>query len=138
MKIVYLTRKELLEIHTKVVKETNSRDDNFPVIFEGNLDYCVEAPQEEFFGEEIHKTIHEKAATIICKIDKLHPFLDGNKRTGFAACDVFLRMNGFMMKVERGTAIETSLKIAQCLMDIDETSDFIKNNSRANNAAEFE
>jgi death-on-curing protein len=23
-----------------------------------------------------------------------HPFLDGNKRVAFAACDVFLRLNG--------------------------------------------
>ncbi len=35
---------------------------------------------------EIHRTILH---SIICN----HPFADGNKRTGFSAMDVFLRLN---------------------------------------------
>ena len=29
-----------------------------------------------------------------------HPFVDGNKRTAFASCDVFLRINGAHINVE--------------------------------------
>jgi death-on-curing protein len=29
-----------------------------------------------------------------------HPFVDGNKRVAFFATDIFLRLNGFKLKVE--------------------------------------
>jgi len=29
-----------------------------------------------------------------------HPFVDGNKRVAFAACDVFLRINGWRLEAE--------------------------------------
>jgi death-on-curing protein len=118
MKPVYLTREELLKIHRKVL--TDCEEDT--ILTEGNLDYCVEVSKQEFFGEEIYKTIPEKAAAILCSIDKRHPFLHANKRAGFQACDVFLRMNGFQIEMQIDEAVDVSKKIAQCLMDIDQTS----------------
>lgn len=122
MKTVYLSREEILAIHKKVL----SVDEDATILTEGNLDYCIEVSKQEFFGEEIHKTIPEKAAAIICSIDKRHPFLHANKRAGFQTCDVFLRMNGFKIEIKKDEAIEISIKIAQCLMDIDQTSIFLK------------
>lgn len=121
MKPVYLTREELLKIHTKVLTEF----EDGTILTEGNLDYCVEAPKQEYFGEEIYKTIPEKAAAIVCSIDKRHPFLHANKRAGFQACDVFLRMNGFLIEMEKDEAVAISKRIAQCQMDVDQTSLFL-------------
>ena len=122
MKPVYLTREELLKIHRKVL--TDCEEDT--ILIEGNVDYCVEVSKQEFFGEEIYKTIPEKAAAILCSIDKRHPFLHANKRAGFQACDVFLRMNGFQIEMQINEAVDVSKKIAQCLMDIDQTSLLLK------------
>ena len=122
MKPVYLTREELLAIHMKVL----SQNEDDTILTEGNLDYCVEVSKQEFFGEEIHKTISEKAAALICSIDKRHPFLHANKRAGFQACDVFLRMNGFFIEMKKDEAIDISIKIARCILDIDQTSLFLK------------
>lgn len=33
-----------------------------------------------------------------------HPFVDGNKRVAFFATDVFLRLNGYKIKVEAKSA----------------------------------
>ena len=122
MKPVYLSRDELLTIHRNVL----SKEEDGTILTTGNLDYCLEAPRQEFFGEEIHKTIPEKAAALLCCIDKRHPFLHANKRCGFQACDVFLRLNGFRIEIKKADAIDFSLKIAQCLMDIDQTAIFLK------------
>lgn len=127
MKIIYLTREDVLTIHKKVVKK--SREDN-TILLEGNLDLCVDAPKLEVFGQEIHRTIYEKAAVLISSIQKLHPFLHGNKRTGFEACDVFLRMNGYILSVKKDEAIFASLKIAVCSMDLAQTSHFLKSRTK--------
>jgi death-on-curing protein len=129
MKLVYLTRAELLRIHRKVTHKFQSGNDDV-LLFEGNLDFCVEAPKREVFGEEIHKTVPEKAAALMSSIDKLHPFLDGNKRTGFEACDVFLRINGFAVDIKKDEAVSVSLKIAECTMDIYQTSIFLEDHTR--------
>jgi death-on-curing protein len=120
---VYLTRKDILEIHRKVIRESGG---NSVVVFPGNLDMCVESPKLEMYGLEIHKTVYEKAASLLCAILKLHPFLDGNKRTGFIATDVFLRLNGHKIAVDEVDAIQTCLKIAECSMEMNETSTWVK------------
>lgn len=127
MKIIYLSREDVLAIHRKVVEK--SGEDN-TILFEGNLDLCVDAPRQEIFGQEIHRTIYEKAAALISSIQKLHPFLHGNKRTGYEACDVFLRMNGYILSVRKDEAVFASLKIATCLMDRAQTSLFLKGRTK--------
>jgi len=122
MKPVYLSLNELLTIHRKVL----SQQETDTILMPGNLEYCLEAPKQKLFEEEIHKTLPEKAAALLCCIDKRHPFLYANKRAGFQACDIFLRLNGFRMEMKKADAIDLSLKIAQCLMDIDQTSTFLK------------
>jgi len=132
MKPIYLTREELLTIHRKVIQRFQNGNDDV-LLFKGNLESCVEAPKREVFGEEIHKTISEKAAALMSSIDKLHPFLDGNKRTGFEACDVFLRVNGFVMDIKKDEAVGVSLKIAECTMDVGQTSLFLEDHVRREN-----
>ncbi len=39
-------------------------------------------------------TLSELAAAYCVGVVRNHPFLDGNKRVGFAAADVFLQLNG--------------------------------------------
>ena len=52
---MYLTRKDLLEIHRKVIKEGGG---NSVVVFPGNLDMCVESPKLQMYGLEIHETVY--------------------------------------------------------------------------------
>jgi death-on-curing protein len=48
----------------------------------------------------------EMAAALFESLLMNHPFIDGNKRVGFFATDVFLRLNGWKLKVEATTAHE--------------------------------
>lgn len=125
MKHRYLTKNELLIIHNKVVKETG---ENSGILFPGNIDLCIESPQLTIFGTEVHKTLDEKAACLVYEILKLHPFIDGNKRTGFIAMDVFLRLNGYKLVVDKNEAVQVSLKTSDCLMHVKEISKWIRDN----------
>jgi death-on-curing protein len=48
-----------------------------------------------FGGEDLYPTLVDKAAAIGFSLVMNHPFIDGNKRIGHAAMEVFLVMNGY-------------------------------------------
>ena len=45
-----------------------------------------------------YKDIVAEAAALLESLAINHPFVDGNKRTAFAAVDIFLRINGFSLQ----------------------------------------
>ncbi|MEJ6481428.1 type II toxin-antitoxin system death-on-curing family toxin [Nostoc punctiforme UO1] len=47
-----------------------------------------------FAEEDLYPTIIEKASALGFSLIKNHPFLDGNKRTGHAAMEIFIVLNG--------------------------------------------
>ena len=47
-----------------------------------------------FGGEDLHPGLLEKAVALGFSIIMNHPFVDGNKRTGHAATETFLVLNG--------------------------------------------
>ena len=41
-----------------------------------------------------YEDLEQEACALLENLLINHPFVDGNKRTAFAACDIFLRING--------------------------------------------
>ncbi|MEH1932639.1 MAG: type II toxin-antitoxin system death-on-curing family toxin [Nostoc sp.] len=60
----------------------------------GILESAVAQPNMTFGGEDLYPTIIEKASALGFSLIKNHPFLDYNKRTGHAAMETFLVLNG--------------------------------------------
>ncbi len=50
-----------------------------------------------FGGQDLYETLHEKAAAMGFSLIRNHPFVDGNKRAGFLAMELFLNANGHMI-----------------------------------------
>ena len=48
-----------------------------------------------FGGVELYPTLAQKAAALGFSIIRNHPFVDGNKRIGHAAMEIFLVANGW-------------------------------------------
>lgn len=48
-----------------------------------------------FDGVELYSSLAEKAGALGFALIQGHPFIDGNKRIGHAAMEVFLVLNGF-------------------------------------------
>jgi death on curing protein len=60
----------------------------------GAVEGAVFRPQIGCYG-----TLAEEAAALMESLANNHCFIDGNKRIAFTAADVFLRRNGFYLKV---------------------------------------
>lgn len=58
------------------------------------LDSALSRPFQTFDNQELHVTPVEKAASLIESILINHPFVDGNKRTGYVLMRLFLLNNG--------------------------------------------
>lgn len=58
------------------------------------LESALAQPRMTFGGEDLYPTLVEKAAALGHSLIANHPFVDGNKRTGHAAMEVFLMVNG--------------------------------------------
>ncbi len=67
------------------------------------------------FGEDVYKTLEEKAAHLLYFIIKNHPFNDGNKRSGAFAFIWFLRKAGldFEKRISPETLASLTILIAQ-------------------------
>ena len=68
----------------------------FPLIIadEGMLQSAVARPTASVFGEDAYPTLEDKAAALLHSLARNHAFVDGNKRTAWAAAWAFLRLNG--------------------------------------------
>lgn len=55
----------------------------------------------------------ERAAYLLRGIIRGHPFVDGNKRTGFEASQVFLQMNGWTTEAPPGQYIGFVRRVAR-------------------------
>jgi len=60
----------------------------------GALESAVHQPNASFGGELLYPTMAEQAGALAFSLVKNHPFIDGNKRIGHAAMEVFLVING--------------------------------------------
>lgn len=87
----YLTLIEVLELHRRIIEQTGG---GLGIRDIGLLESAITQPRMTFNGAELYPSLIEKAAAIGFSIIMNHPFIDGNKRTGHAAAETFLILNG--------------------------------------------
>ena len=74
-------------------------------------------------------TVFDLAAAYAYGIVKNHPFIDGNKRTGFLVAYIFLAMNGWKLIASEASAVEAVLALASGGMSEAEFADWLKTQS---------
>ncbi len=86
----WLTVAKVLQIHERSLEESGGD----PGIREpALLDSAVAQPRARFGGKDLYPGIADKAAVLAFSLVMNHPFVDGNKRTGYAAMMMFLSRN---------------------------------------------
>ena len=70
--------------------------------------------QKEAYGDP---DIFDLAAAYLFGVLKNHPFVDGNKRTGLAAADLFLYFNGFSLEAVQEDIIQLVLMVSTSEID---------------------
>jgi death-on-curing protein len=90
--VVFLSRDEALAIHSTLLERFGGPSG---VRDFGLLESALYRPQTGHYAD-----LAEMAAALFESLIMNHPFVDGNKRVAFFATDVFLRMNGYKLKVD--------------------------------------
>lgn len=104
---VWLDREDCLAMHEKLIERFGGLQG---IRDEGLLDSALNKPLHVFnYGKP---TIFELAASYALGIVKNHPFLDGNKRTGFVAAALFIEANGFSFQATEEEAVLETLALA--------------------------
>jgi death-on-curing protein len=119
----YLTLEEIVSLHAKLVAQTGGspglRD-------RGALESAVAQPEMSFGGEDLYPTIAEKAAALGHSLIQNHCFVDGNKRVGHAAMEVFLVLNDYEIEASIDEQEQVILSVASGQMDRAALSEWLK------------
>ena len=117
----YPTAEEVIKIHKKIILETGGELGEINI---GNLKFVLEQIQTEFYGQSAGD-IFTQASILVRGIISGHPFVDGNKRTGFEVTDIFLRRNSYFIDVGVVEGVGFAVAIATSKFNIQEIRDWL-------------
>ncbi|WP_371579926.1 type II toxin-antitoxin system death-on-curing family toxin [Streptomyces sp. NBC_01314] len=112
MTCVYLSAEDALAIAELAV------DDQGVVVRDaGLLESAVHRPSASMFGQEAYTDLFGKAAALLQSLVINHPLVDGNKRTAWTSCVVFLAMNDVQLRPDIDAAERLVIAVATGDMD---------------------
>jgi death-on-curing protein len=110
---VWIDERDALTLHDRLLAlhggAVGLRDD-------GLLKSALARPQQHFAYAE-SPDIVDMAAAYTCGIVRNHPFVDGNKRTGFVVGVLFLELNGYRFNASEEDAAQVVLELASGNLD---------------------
>jgi death-on-curing protein len=95
---------------------------------EGLLESALARPKQMFAYVECD--LPQLAAAYTTGIVRNHPFVDGNKRTGFMAAYVFLGRNGLTLTASQAEAAQAVLELAAGTIDQDGFAAFLRDHCK--------
>lgn len=121
-----ITKEEVLLIHNQVVKlhggANGVRDIN-------GLESAIARPYQTFGGSKLYPTCFEKGAAVGESIIMNHPFVDGNKRTGYVLMELMLRLEGFRITSDDEELYQFVIDISTGDKRFEEIVEWLKANS---------
>ena len=121
----WLTREECLALHEMMLSQYGGseglRDENM-------LESALAKPRQLFTCGR--PTLSDLAASYVFGVMKNHPFIDGNKRTGFILGAGFLERNGYEFHASEAEAAVCTLALAAGEMSEVQYAAWLKANSR--------
>lgn len=88
----YLSIIEVLEIHDQIISASGGSRGIRDI---KALESAISQPRLTFNQEDLYPDIVTKASSLCFALVMNHPFIDGNKRVGHAAMEIFLVLNGY-------------------------------------------
>ncbi|USN46174.1 MAG: type II toxin-antitoxin system death-on-curing family toxin [Pseudobdellovibrionaceae bacterium] len=89
---LYPTLAETLELHTRLIERFGGTKGVRDL---GLLESALMRPQTGYYT-----SLSLEAAALLQSLAQNHAFVDGNKRVAFATTAIFLRLNGFRLRVD--------------------------------------
>lgn len=126
--MIYLSAAEIAAINEIVVEETGG---SLGIREPGLLQSITQKPAGGFGDHELYPGIFLKAAVLYEAIVNYHVFIDGNKRTGFAATARFLTLNGYHLQVTDQEIETYTLRLATTKTDLADIARWLETRSQA-------
>ena len=104
-----IRRSEALFYHSVIIERFGGADG---IRDEGLLDAALNRPFATFGGIDLFATPQEKAAAVMHGIITGHPFLDGNKRTGYALARLILQDAGLDIHASENERYDMVIQVA--------------------------
>lgn len=118
---IYLTSAEVLEIHADQIRRYGGASG---IRDPGLLQSALARPQSGYYANLI-----DEAAALWESLSQNHPFIDGNKRTAFAATYTFLVVNGARWDADTDRTERFVLgAYASATFNFEHLSDWLKTN----------
>jgi death-on-curing protein len=123
---VWIERRDVLAIHDRLLAlhggAAGLRD-------RGLLESALARPRQHHAYAGSPDTI-EMAALYTAGVVRNHPFVDGNKRTGFVIGVLFLELNGFEFRASEEDATQAVMSLAAATLDEAGYSAWLRENVR--------
>ena len=126
MEPTFLTLDEVVAIHRDQIERYGG---SLGVRDWGLLKSAAATPAATFGGQYLHTDVSEMAAAYLFHLVQNHPYIDGNKRVGTVAADVFLAMNDLQLTAEQDEYADLVLSIARGEKSKSATAEFFRANS---------
>ena len=123
----HLYPKQVLYLYQQILAQTGG---TVGVLDEGLLESAVYRPQASFGGHELYPDLFSKVAALGHSIIRNHPFVDGNKRVGFEAMRLLLRVNGCDLRASVDRKYEFVMDVANGALTEQGIADWLKQSSR--------
>jgi death-on-curing protein len=119
----YLTLQEVFVLHRRLVEQSGGTAGirSLPL-----LESAVAQPHMTFDGELLYPSLIEQAAILGFALIMNHPFVDGNKRTGHAALEVFLILNGHEIIASADEQEAVILRLAAGELSLEEFTGWLR------------
>ncbi|MEM6756832.1 MAG: type II toxin-antitoxin system death-on-curing family toxin [Planctomycetota bacterium] len=123
--IRFLTWDEVLDIHRRALEAHGGQDGIRDL---GSLESALATSTATFGGEFLHEDVAAMAAAYLFHISESQGFLDGNKRTGVAACLIFLKLNGYECTLSDNDLYDVTIGFANHTADKSRATAMIRPN----------
>jgi death on curing protein len=94
------------------------------------LESAIARPFQTFDGKELYPSVLEKAASLIESILINHPFIDGNKRTGYTLLRLFLIQNEIDITASQDNKYEFVIDIASGTLKYEGIVSWLSSNTK--------
>ncbi len=124
---VWINDAVVLPIHRRQLSEHGGGDG---VRDAGLLDSALNKPKQLWHYSDPKPDLAALAASYAYGIIQNHPFIDGNKRTAFVVCRLFLKLNNTDLVAAQEEKYEHFIKLAAGTLSENELADWIRRHSR--------
>jgi len=96
----------------------------------GGLEAAAARPQMTFGGDDLYADVAAKAAALMHSIAMNHPFVDGNKRVGAMAAELFLVVNAQRLEAPDEALVDLAFAVARGEVSAEALAIWIRQRSR--------